>query len=97
MRVDGSLPMHIARAYGVRAAAPVAPPAAAAAATARPAGLVAGTVAVRPDFVTGDPGTAPPAATVARSAGSYAMYTRAADLVEAAVSVQVGRTIDLTA
>jgi hypothetical protein len=31
-----------------------------------------------------------------RAGGGFAMYTRSADLAEAAVAIQVGRTLDVT-
>ncbi|MHC4991653.1 MAG: hypothetical protein ACYTGC_11805 [Planctomycetota bacterium] len=80
MRVDQALPFHIARAYGV------SQPVAASPATP-PAKLVAASVR--------EP-AALPAQDLARTEGVLPMYTRAADLVEAAVAVQLGRSVDLT-
>ncbi len=108
MEIRGSIPFHVAQAYGVRApvrAINVAKPQAASALTltdqassAAPASgirrsplldrIVAATVH-RPIEFDG-------AATVSPSA-SLQLYTRAADKVEAAVAVNVGRAIDLSA
>lgn len=77
--------MHIARAYGtpppIRVTAmPVkAPPA---------SGLVAARV---PGGVAFNSQPAP----VATSGGALSLYTRAADRVEAAVGVELGRTLDV--
>ena len=76
--------MHIARAY---TAAGQPPPAAAPATPAAKSPLVSGTVARAVEF---DSTTGPTAA------GAIGLYTRAADRVEAAVAVQVGRTIDVS-
>lgn len=79
------------KAYGVQRPMPaVMPPATTAASKpARVDTLVAGAVTTsdvtRPDA---------PAPTTAMHA--FSLYTRAADKVEAAVSVQTGRTIDVT-
>ena len=77
-------PMHIARAYGVQPTAPLAQ-------TQAARQLVAGNVSQAVSF---------DAAQAVRSAGSpspavFQMYTRAADRVEAAVGVQIGRSIDV--
>jgi hypothetical protein len=105
MRIDSSLPMQIARAYGVTATRP--------ASGARPAEqtspvravrsvdayeptgrttsisqLLAGKVSQAVDFDTSTlprPGPAEP----------FQLYTRAADKIEAAVAVQVGRALDV--
>ena len=79
MQISGSLPQHIARAYSV--AAPVRPPA------APPAtGLVGGRVDTPVEF---DQTAAPSVP------GALPLYVRAADRIEAAVSVQVGRSVDV--
>ncbi|MBL9148013.1 MAG: hypothetical protein JNM94_04900 [Phycisphaerae bacterium] len=84
-----------ARAYGVARPAPVRPSAAPNQTPDAPTsgtapktvnGLVAGAVRVP-----ADPANAP--ATTPQAA--FAMYTRAADRIEAAVQVAVGRTIDV--
>lgn len=80
-----------ARAYGVARPAPIRPAASPETATSPAApkavnGLVAGAVRVP-----ADPANAP--ATTPQAA--FAMYTRAADRIEAAVQVAVGRTIDV--
>lgn len=106
MRIDGSLPMHIARAYGVtttpRAAAPKpaesSPPVQAVrAADTHDAGqpstidqLVAGRVSQAVDFNTA---TMPRPATASEP---FQLYTRAADKIEAAIAVTVGQSIDVT-
>jgi hypothetical protein len=94
----GTLPLHAAKAYGVRpAAAPIAP---AAPVPLRPQpvdsfqpsravqNLVAGNVNQAVDFASVAPR---PAA----SSHALQMYTRAADKIEAAVAVQIGRTLDV--
>ncbi|MHC5114155.1 MAG: hypothetical protein ACYTGP_06980 [Planctomycetota bacterium] len=98
MQISGSLPMHIARAYGVtpqvRPAAPLAPaapatPATPAADSSKLNQLVAGTVNVN-----ASPPTTPTVAAGAAD-GPYQLYTRAADRIEAATAVQIGRSIDV--
>lgn len=95
MRIDGPIPIHVARAYGVERSRPqpvsrVEPAPApvretdAAEATPKIGRLIAGRVAGGVEF--DDNGQA-------RAGASLKMYTRAADLVEAAV--RVGRTVDL--
>lgn len=102
MRIDSSLPLHIARAYGVTPAkrsAPVAPTAAIA--PAQPTGqvaaeppsenvqrLIAGRVRGPVDFAS--------ASTPASPAGAYQLYTRAADKIEATIAVRTGQAIDIT-
>ncbi|MHC5115359.1 MAG: hypothetical protein ACYTGP_13130 [Planctomycetota bacterium] len=95
MRIDGSIPLHVARAYGL-GPAPRAPRPAPAATPALQVG------APRPpalDRLVAARTTAPiefdAASTPASSADSLPLYDRAADRVEAAVAVQVGRTIDV--
>lgn len=103
MQISGSIPMHVARAYGVApspgpgpGSGPVAPTAPAGGARAidaradepasdRLRALIGGTVRGPVDFTTASP---------ARS-GAFQMYTRAADKIEAAVDVQLGRAIDV--
>jgi hypothetical protein len=105
MRITGSgnlIPPHVARAYGVPNAKPFALPAATAsvspaapatsldqASTAKPAtqSLVAGQVRGPIEF----DGTSVPRP----AAGVFHMYTRAADKIEAATAVQIGRTLDI--
>ena len=88
MLINGSIPIHVARAYGVKP--PAAPIPAVPAAAARPAegvsSLVAGRVARPVDF----------AAEPAPPGHAYQLYTRAADKIEAAVAVTIGRAIDVT-
>lgn len=105
MDVRGPIPFHAsvqaARAYGIpqaarpAAAAPAAAPVSATPVTATPAPavradrLVAGRVSV-----SADPSQAPAAKP---AAGTFAMYTRAADRIEIATSVALGQSIDRTA
>ena len=106
MRIDSSLPMHIARAYGVTPNRPAAGPKAAdptqLVQPVRPADayepanrispidqIVAGKVSQAVDFDT---------STLPRPSANepFQLYTRAADKIEAAVAVQVGRALDVT-
>ncbi len=82
-----SIPLHVARAYGLEVAQRAA--AVKAVRTADHESLVAGRVPGQVSFL-------PDAASTDRSAGPYSLYNRAADKVEVAVAVQIGRTIDLT-
>jgi len=108
MEIQGSIPFHVAQAFGIRSVAPTINLAKSHAltdsthlngdlASNAPAGvkrsplidrIVAATVH-RPIEFDG-------AATVSPSA-SLQLYTRAADKVEAAVAVNVGRAIDVSA
>ena len=92
MDVRGPIPMQvpqrIAKAYAVAkpgAARPVADPASG----PGPARLVAGSVQVP-----ADPALASNAASPAASPTSDAMYTRAADRIEVATSIELGRHLD---
>jgi len=117
MQINGPIPFHVAKAYGVKPAAPAAPLAAASGAraplsiaqaaplptansidalsqlaaaprSAKVDRLVGGTVNVPLSFdgaATRTPGT-----------GTLQLYTRAADKIEAAVAVNVGRAIDVS-
>ena len=98
MRIGIGLPSHVARAYGVspsgqaRAVPPMSAPGSAAPArttqaAAPPRDLVAGTVRQPVEFETPAMPSPPPGA-------SFPLYTRAADKVEAAVAVEVGRVVD---
>jgi hypothetical protein len=101
MRIDSSLPLHIARAYGVmptKHAAPTAQPGAIAptqptekVAAQEPAEnvrqLIAGRVRGPVDFASASTPTSP--------AGAYQLYTRAADKIEAAIAVRTGQAIDV--
>ena len=95
MRIGNGLPFHIARAYGVArkpvSAGPTAPrqERTAGSAPARHP-LVGGSV---PQPVAFDSSQRRPRSV----ADSLPMYNRAADTVEAAVAVQLGRMIDATA
>ncbi len=101
MRIGNGIPSHVARAYGVaqpgraRAVPPMSPPAASvparrAQSNAPPEDLIAGIVRQPVEFET-------PTAPSPTLGSSFPLYTRAADKVEAAVGVQVGRVIDSTA
>ena len=101
MRIGSSFPIHIARAYGVTpakraepeakigAAAPVARAERAAAheTSENVRQLVSGKVSGPVDFASASTPTSP--------AGPYQLYTRAADKIEAAVAVRIGRAIDV--
>jgi hypothetical protein len=108
MRITNSFPIHVARAYGVRpsaaqpmnagdvgAAGPTARlsrPQAAGEAPQTPQGervakLVAGHVAGRVDFDS--------ATRTQGQVGALQLYTRAADRVEAATGISLGRRVDL--
>lgn len=106
MRIDSSLPMHIAKAYGVTPNRPAAGPKAAdppqLIQAVRPADayepadrtspidqLIAGNVSQAVDF---DTSTLPRP----NAAEPFQLYTRAADKIEAAVAVQIGRALDVT-
>lgn len=85
--------MHIAQAYGMRTASAVPQGRVAQAESSGAAGqLVAGNVSNPVNF---------DAAPAARSnalnpAPVFQMYTRAADRIEAATAIQIGRSIDVT-
>jgi hypothetical protein len=85
MQIIGHMPLHITRAYGVMKAAP----AHRAANAAVPQKLVAGKVARPVDFTAAESRTSP-------ASDALQLYTRAADRVEAAVAIQVGRRLDVT-
>ena len=107
MRITGvgNFPAHAAKAYGV--AAPIAAPthrgtaidvltqtksADATNATTAVQRLVAGKVSQPVSF--DPPGS--PMPRPAQANGNFQLYTRAADKIEAAGAVQIGRAIDLT-
>ena len=104
MRIDGQLPVHIAQAYGISRVAPLRGPRPTAPSqpvhrthsaqnAARPGAigaerLIAGRVAGQVDFsgsATRDPNLT----------GTLQLYTRAADMLEAAIGVHLGRAIDV--
>ena len=105
MRITGSLPLHIARAYGLPptgqagplksaesvapAQRPRRPDVYQSAEGARLENLVAAKVSQAVDFNTSDVPRPEPG-------DALQLYTRAADKVEAAVAVQVGRNLDVT-
>jgi len=104
MHVSGPIPFHVARAYGQASAArpqfgapadheqatgtPAAPQLRAAQSAARISGpLIAGKVSGSVDFTGAIP-----------TAGhSHSLYNRAADRVEAATAITIGRSLDLRA
>ncbi len=106
MRITGSgnLPPNIARAYGVPGAKPVAQPfATAALGAAGHSAPVSPTSGVNPaagarSLVAGQapgPITFDGISVPRPTQGVFHMYTRAADKIEAATAVQIGRTLDI--
>ncbi len=101
MRISGSIPINVARAYGIaptKAAQPATP--AQPVQQARPVDqvdsnrpsenvqrLIAGQAPGPVDFAS--------ASTPTSHAGAYQLYNRAADRIEAATGVNLGRSIDL--
>lgn len=82
MRIDPALPMHIARAYSLKpAAAPVVKP------QVPTMQLVAGRVDKPVDFIASPP--------TRGATDAFQLYNRAADRVEAAVGIQVGKQLDV--
>src|SRR5689334_3090383 len=108
MRITGStssLPLNIAKAYGVKPAAVAKPadntsPIASIAPARNPDSFQAGSAAnplvaarvSRPVSFDGATAPRPPS----NPSPVLPMYTRAADKMEAAVAVQIGRTLDVT-
>jgi hypothetical protein len=102
MHITGSIPNHIARAYGITpkpSAAPVSRTAPVtspqltgnvtpAPATERIQNLIGARVSGGIDFAA--------ASTPTRPGGAYQLYTRAADKIEAATAIQIGRSLDVT-
>ena len=102
MRITGSIPIHIARAYNIVQARPAAPvqqthqiaqsQRAEKVDAYKPSEsvqqLIAGNVSGPVDFIS--------ASTPTSQAGAYQLYTRAADKIEAATAVQIGQSIDIT-
>ncbi len=85
MQIPGSLPLHVARAYGAPSPAAQSslkftPPAA--------SPLVASRVSAPLDL---------DRASIPASTGAFSLYTRAADKIEVATALVAGRNIDLTA
>ncbi len=104
MRIGDSIPMHIARAYGLPQGQPVGktgvlqPPTSIRAVpsdsfeTQQPdkiSQLIAGRVSESVNFNSSLP-------TTPSTADSYPLYTRAADKIEAVTGVQLGRALDIT-
>jgi hypothetical protein len=117
MQINGPIPFHVAKAYGVKpggAPAPLAATGAAPApfsiAQASPlptansidalSQLAAAPRSAKVDRLVGGTVNTPlsfdGAATRTPGTGSLQLYTRAADKIEAAVAVNVGRAIDVT-
>jgi hypothetical protein len=91
MEIRGSLPFNIAKAYGLGGTsgpAPARPPV-----DARPAPtvnqLIAGRTNQPVDFDA-------PAALPMNNVNPLQLYTRAADRIEAAVGIEVGKKLDVT-
>ena len=83
MRIDSAIPFHVAKAYGVKPLAPVAAVKNAPVASS----LVGGRVDKPVDFTGSSPASTTP--------GVLQLYNRAADKVEAAIAVQIGRQLDV--
>ena len=96
MQINGSIPIHVARAYGIKPPSTPVPPTSVPPMQAQPVAaralsdaaqqLVGGTVGGAVDFH---------ATTPSSPAGAFQLYTRAADKIEAAVNVELGRSIDV--
>jgi len=112
MRVGPSIPINVARAYGVGATGPARGPAG----PATPTQPITPLREATPDAKTDDTARTPSAidrliggtvpgtvefetatrpAAEASSVTTFQLYTRAADRIEAAVGVQIGRAIDV--
>ena len=104
MRIGDSIPLHIAKAYGLPQSKPltqatgVHPPTIARLTPTdsfeseqpnKVSQLIAGRVARGVDFNSSLP-------TTPSTADSYPLYTRAADKIEAVTGVQLGRSLDIT-
>jgi hypothetical protein len=87
MQIQNALPLHIARAYGLGGPArPAVTPPSPPAPSSPTKSLVGGTVRQPVEFDSGTSASAP---------NALSLYTRAADRMEVAVAVQVGRSIDV--
>ena len=106
MRIDGSsgnfIASHVARAYGVPATRPTTPVAPAAStsplAQIGPVNATLSSPAAAQSLVAGRvPGAIEfDGVSVPRmNPGAFSLYTRAADKIEAATAVQIGRSIDV--
>jgi hypothetical protein len=96
VRIGDSIPFPAFRAYGFPARpAPVAPCSGPDAPQAHRVAQLVGARVAAPASVVGSALEAPAAASAARGAAAYPMYTRAADRVEVAVAIQLGRTVDV--
>ena len=91
MRIEGTIPMHIARAYAMPSMAKPAPVTHSAAQVNHTSKLVAAQISQRIDFARDTMPSAP------AQPGVLQMYTRAADRIEAAINVELGRQIDVRA
>jgi len=101
MRISGSLPFNVAQAYGIKPqqvatttpATPVEP-----VARTRPTGTEADSAAhVRSLVAATVQGgvTFDGASTIPAAKSSLTLYTRAADTIEAATSIELGRRVDM--
>lgn len=96
MEIRGPLPFRIANAYGVKPAA--VPPVAAAEPSTRIVNLIAGRVALPADPALASASAAPAGEAFDQTTRqTFQMYTRAADRVDVATRIAVGRTVDTTA
>ena len=118
MQINGSIPFHVARAYGVQPTRAVTPSAATPSVSAPPteSGLTQTTSARAPDGREPSEGENIQRLVAARvdapvdfagertssrlpganaHTGAFPLYTRAADRIEAAVGIQIGRSIDV--
>jgi hypothetical protein len=95
--VRGPIPFHVGKAYGIARPGAIAKPAAA----AQPgmARLVSGAVSVaaEPEAVPSARMESPAGSASVAAGGAFPLYTRAADRIEVATSIAIGRTVDRTA
>ena len=97
MEIRGPLPFHVAKAYGV-VKPPFATVAHAAASGSGVGGatrLVAGTVSVPADPSLASNAADSSAPVGPRQADAFPMYSRAADRIEVATAVALGRNLDM--
>ncbi len=97
MEIRGPLPFHVAKAYGVvkTPAAAVAHGAASGGASGGATRLVAGTVSVPADPSLASNTVQGTASSGSRQTDAFPMYSRAADRVEVATAVALGRNLDM--
>jgi hypothetical protein len=110
MRITGTgnlIPSHVARAYGLPQSRPIARPAStqpiaacapAQGASATPSSAIGGSRAAESLIAGRAPGpiTFDGVSIPRTNPGVLQLYTRAADKIEAATAVQIGRTLDIT-